>query len=524
MIEDLRNAEDGTTFECDLCIVGAGAAGISIATQFIGRPQSVLVLESGGFEFEEATQALNAFENAGLPRIRDTRYRYFGGTTNVWDGRCAPLSKGDFAVRPWVPHSGWPLTPADLQPFSAAAHAACGLRTTEYGAPLAASLRASLPPLDSSKVVPHFWQFSPDGPYRFGLAHRAALAAASNVRVLLHANATNLQTAPNGAAVDSVDVRTLEGVTGRVRARFVVLCCGGIENARLLLLSDRVTGGGLGNGRDLVGRFLMDHPRRVCAEILPRDAYAFQDTFSTYRSQTGARALLGVELAPALQAEQGLLGCGGLFYYANDERSGTLALSRLLGGTEPRHQPSALAQDIWRVMADLDEVVINVRRRVLRPGRDVFIRPRTVTMLCDVEQAPNPESRVTLSRERDALGCNVARVDWRVSDQEHRTMRALTVAVGQEFGRLNMARARLGDWLTEPAGAATYHEAHHHMGTTRMAASPSEGVVSPEARVFGIDNLYVAGSSVFPTSGHVNPTLTILMLSLRLADLLLARV
>lgn len=524
MIQDLRQAEDGTTFECDLCIVGAGAAGITIACQFIGRRVSVLLLESSGLEFEEDSQALQAFENLGLPRTRDTRYRYFGGTTNAWDGRCAPLSAGDFAVRSWVPHSGWPLTPADLQPYTAAAHGACGLRTTQYGSQLAASLGAALLPLDPSKVNSHFWQFNPDGPYRFGPRHMAELAASSNVRVLLHANATNLQAAPDGGMVDSIDIRTLEGRTGRVRARFVVLCGGGIENARLLLLSNTVNRNGLGNGRDLVGRFLMDHPRRVCAEVLPHDAYAFQDMFSAYRSREGARVVLGVELAPALQEKEGLLGCGALFYYTDDELSGTLALHRLLGGAETSEQASDLVRDVWRVMADLDEVVINVRRRVLRPGKDVLIRPRTVTMLCDVEQAPNPESRVTLSRARDALGCSQARVDWRVTDQERRTMRALTLAVGEEFGRLDFARTRLGDWLAAPTGSATYHEAHHHMGTTRMADSPSTGVVSPNGQVFGLDNLYVAGSSVFPTSGHVNPTLTILMLSLRLADHLLARV
>ena len=524
MIQDLRDAENGATFECDLCVIGAGAAGITIARQFLGRRASVLLLESGGLDFEEGTQQLYEFENIGLPRHRDTRYRFFGGTTNAWDGRCAPLSEADFRPRPWVAHSGWPLTAADLQPYTAAAHEACGLTMREYGAPLAAALDAALPPVDPATLTPHFWQFSPDGPRRFGPTHRAELAASNNVRVLLHANATNLQATSNGASVEFVDIRTLEGLSARVRSRFVVLCCGGVENARLLLLSNTVAPRGLGNDRDLVGRFLMDHPRGVCAEVVARDNYEFQDIFSIYRHETGARVLLGFELGQQVQAEEGLLNCGALFFQTDDEESGTLALLRLLGRPVGKPQTSALAQDVWRVMADLDEVVINARRRVLQPGRDLFIQPRYITMLCDGEQAPNPESRVTLSRERDALGLNQARIDWRVTDQERRTMRALTMAVGHEFGRLNLARMRVGEWLVEHAGSGMYHEAHHHMGTTRMGASPTTGVVTADARVFGVDNLYVAGSSVFPTSGHVNPTLTLVTLSLRLADHLMSRV
>ena len=523
MIDDLRASPTGATFECDLCIIGAGAAGITIARQFLGGPHSVLLLESGGLEFEADTQALYEFENVGLPRIRDSRYRFFGGTTNAWDGRCAPLSAIDFAYRPWVEYSGWPLTAADLQPYADAAHAECGLALNLYQDRLAAALGIALPPLDRSKLLPHFWQFSPQGPKRFGPAHREELERARNVRVLLHANATKLQTAPSGRAVDWIDIRTLGGVSGRVRARFVILCCGGVENARLLLLSDSVEAGGLGNGHDLVGRFLMDHPRRVCASILARDAYEFQDYFSGYRDRAGARFVLGVELSPQLQERQELLNCGALFFSTDDEASGTLALLRLLGRQGTEHGVQEIMRDVWRVMADLDDVTINVRRRVLLPGRDMVITPRTTVMLSDVEQAPNRESRVTLSRERDALGLNHARVDWRITDQERRTMSALTTAVGEEFGRMNLARVRMEEWLTDAGAAQDYREAHHHMGTTRMGGAADAGVVNRDCQVFGVDNLYVAGSSVFPTSGHVNPTLTIVTLSLRLADHLASR-
>lgn len=524
MIDDLRSLPDGTHLECDLCVVGAGAAGISIARQFLGGQVSVLLVESGGFGFEESTQALYEFENAGLPRTRDTRFRIFGGTTSAWDGRCAMLSASDFPSRPWLPHSGWPITEADLRPYRVAAHDACGLAHDDLPARFANGVGAAAPTLHPDKLRSHLWQFGPGGPKRFGEMHRAELAASRNVDVLLHANVTRLDANSAASAVETIHLRTLEGKSASVRARYTVLCAGGIENARLLLLSNNVVPAGLGNGRDLVGRFLMDHPRQVAGTILARDPFRFADAFLAHRLPDGTRLLPGVELAPALQAQEGLLTCGALFFAQTAGESGTDALRRLLGRSGPAPQSVGLLQDIGRVMADLDEILVNTRRRVLSPAKESVTTPQVITMLCDVEQSPNPASRVTLGQGRDSLGLRKARVEWRVTDAERRTVRALAFAAGEEFGRLNLGRVRVDDALIEADGPPEFVEAHHHMGTTRMASSPVDGVVNPNGKVFGIDNLYVAGSSVFSTSGHVNPTLTLVSLSLRLADHLRSRV
>ncbi len=526
MIDDLRALQDGTILECDLCIIGAGAAGIALAREFIGRSYSVLLLESGGLEFEAETQRLYDFENVGLSRSSETRMRYFGGTTNVWEGRCALLSDADFRPRPWVADSGWPLSSADLEPYYGAAHTVCHLALNTYRQKVGPLLGGWTPAFDRSKLKNQFWQFGPASTTRFGVDYRGDLAKSANVRVLLHANATNLQLSPNAAAVEHVDIRTLDGLTARVRARFVVLACGGIENARLLLLSNGVEPHGLGNRHDLVGRYFMEHPRSVCADIVARDDYQFETTYSGYWHPSGAHFLMGVALSPAAQARDELMSCAAIFEYDEASNSGTRALQRLLhrGGAEDADTTAdAMLRDVWRVMTDLDEVVVNGRRKVLLPGKDVYIRPQRITMTCDVEQAPNPDSRVTLSRERDALGLNKARLDWRISERERRTVAAFARAVGEEFGRLNIARVRLADELTDPSLPGQWEEAHHHMGTTRMASMPQNGVVSRDCQVFGTSNLYVAGSSVFPTTGFVNPTLTIIALALRLADHLRSR-
>ena len=520
MIDDLRSVLDGTAFPCDLCVIGAGAAGIAIARRFAGHRASVVVLESGGFELESATQQLYDFENVGLPRSPLTRLRYFGGTTGEWDNRCAPLSASDFAPRPWIDHSGWPLSLDELEPYYAAAHDVCGLKLNVYDESLPAILDARMPSLDGSKLRNQFWQFSPGPPVRFGTAYRQELAASTTVRVLLHANATNIQVTPNGTAVEHVEARTLEGVTVRIRPRFVVLCCGGIENARLLLLSNRVEPQGLGNRRDLVGRYFMEHPRTECGVVAARDPYWLETTYSGYwrPPPDGAHFLAGVALSPAAQAREEVLSCAAVFNY-DEPFSGTEALRRLFhrasGGDSTAQD---IARDVWRAMDDLGEVVINARRKFLLPGRDIYRRPQAITMTCDVEQAPNPDSRVTLSSERDALGQPRARIDWRITDLERRTVQALATAIGEEFGRLNVGRVKLPEWLIDRHAPAAFREVHHHMGTTRMAPGPESGVVSRDSQVFGIANLYVAGSSVFPTGGHVNPTLTIVALSLRLAD------
>jgi choline dehydrogenase-like flavoprotein len=519
MLTDFDSLQEGQSLDCDLCIIGGGAAGITIAREFIGSSKTVLLLESGGLDYESATQALYDFENLGLPRIRDTRFRFFGGTTNVWDSRCAELGAIDFAKREWVSESGWPIGIDALAPFSAKAHDVANLRELAIGDQLASILGVPELGLDTQKVRPHFWQYPPGQPVRFGIAYRQQLAQAANVNVLLHANATNIQTAASGREVAQVDIRSLSGRRGRVRARRYVLCCGGIENARLLLASNTVNRYGLGNERDLVGRYLMEHPRAVCADVAAADPYWFRRTFSGYwRPSDGAHFVLGLDLAPELQREKGLLNCGALFYYEDDPASGTKALLRLLGRENIEQSAAQMLSDVRKVMADIGEVVTNARGQVLEPGKDNVVRTKRITVTCDVEQAPNPASRVTLSRNRDALGIPLSRIDWRVSDAERRTILAMMTAVGEDFGRLGRARLRLADWLTDAEAENPYREVHHHIGTTRMSDSAATGVVNADLRLHGVANLYVAGSSVFPTSGHVNPTLTILTLAYRLAD------
>lgn len=263
MLSDARQVSAGTTLSADVCIIGAGAAGITLATELAQGSQKVVLLESGGFDFEEATQSLYQGEIVGHPlnALDVSRLRYFGGTTNHWGGMCAPLAAGDFRVRPWVQYSGWPIGADDLTGYWRRAVPYVQISSDNFSAH---DWAAELPAIFQGnmlgdRLAPLMFQQSP--PTRFGEVFRQRLTEAKSVEAFLHANVLSLDTDSEAHTVEKVRVGCLDGNRFTVRARVFILATGAIENARLLLLSDGVQATGLGNGNDLVGRFFMGHPQ-----------------------------------------------------------------------------------------------------------------------------------------------------------------------------------------------------------------------------------------------------------------------
>jgi choline dehydrogenase-like flavoprotein len=520
MIEDFRGRDDGVVIESDLCVIGAGAAGIALAREFSGTRRTLCLIESGGLEPEAATQALYEGRNVGAPYppLEATRLRYFGGTTNHWDGHCRPLDAIDFETRPWVPYSGWPITRQDLDPFYARAHAVLELGPYQY-APEA--WRTTLPGLiafQPERLVNRLWQYSP--PTRLGIRYRDALARAANVRVLLNTNAVEIVVNAAATTVEAVRLKTLDGKAGTVRPKAVVLACGGIENARLLLASNRVMRTGLGNGHDRVGRFFLEHPHAQIAFAVPT---APLDRFRVYFGGIEATAPAGTAviqakpgLSESLQRRERLLnGCIDVGY-GYDRSPGYLSLRHVAKAFGRGAVPDDLGGAVLRMVGDLDGLAVGLYRR--------FTDENVFWFGANAEQAPNPESRVTLDDTVDTLGLPRARLDWRLSAIDKRTTRVACRVVGEELARLGIARMRIDDWLlVEDARWTELGIRYHHMGTTRMSDDPTQGVVDRHGRVHGLANLYVAGSSVFPTAGYANPTLTIVALALRLADYLKER-
>lgn len=513
MIDDLRLSRR-RTITADLCIIGAGAAGITLARAFIGSGIQVCVLESGGLEHEDATQALYEGDDAGyrqLYNVGDSRLRFFGGTTNHWVGTCAPLTPLDFIARPWVPHSGWPISRDMLDPYYAQAVRIVELGSGIFDVAAHPEMKSRVPAFDPDRIVPRLWQMS--RPTRFGTRYRADLADAANLQVYLHANVIEFVTNREASHVGSVSVRTLDGHEATVTARYFVLACGGIENARLLLASNRVAPGGLGNDHDLVGRFYCDHLRLGDAALaVTTDNRLFDNMVGTFPSGNGAGMEVILCPSPTSQERDRTLNWVAELMTMPLQHDWEIALHRLKNAAAAGRWPDNLTGDIWTVVSNIDEAAAGVYQRYTA-------RPLSVLARC--ETAPDPESRITLTAERDALGLNKVQRRLRVTALERHTIRSAMRTVGEELGRLGAGRVRLADWLLSEADwpePELQYGGVHHIGTTRMAADPRHGVVDANCRVHGMHNLYIAGSSVFPTAGYAHPTLSIVAMALRLAD------
>jgi choline dehydrogenase-like flavoprotein len=526
MLIDAREIEAGALLEGDLCVVGAGAAGIAIALRFLDTGHRVLLLESGGLEFDDATQALYEGTSVGQAYydLDICRLRFFGGTTNHWEGRCRPLDPLDFEARPWVPHSGWPIRRASLDPYYARANQLCQLGPYDYRASSWFLPGEAVLPFDPAKVTTGLWQYSP--PTRFGEVYLERLTSAANLQVVLHANLVDIETGADGAEVQALQLATLTGKRCRARARAYVLACGGLENPRLLLAANRQVNVGLGNQRGNVGRYFMEHPHLPGARLLASEPSGIE--FYSYdhrRPRLGGTEVLG-HLRPdrALQTAAGLLNCDCSFVDDSVGSSGYAALRRVWNSIRHSDRPDDLLADLGLALENFDDSVAGLLGRFglreYRPDRNSFV------MWSTAEQAPNPDSRVTLADATDALGLPKLRLDWRLGELDKRSLQVVHRTIAEEFGRQGLGRLRIEEWLTADltSWSPKMIGGNHHMGTTRMSDDPSIGVVDRDCRVHGMANLFVAGSSVFSTAGSANPTLTIVALALRLADHLEERV
>lgn len=529
--QDGRELDEGTVLRAEVCIIGAGAAGITLARTLGSSGRDVILLESGGFEPDDATQDLARGELVGEPmftyvtpiELHQLRLRYFGGTTNHWAGYCRPLEEVDFETRPYLAVSGWPFGRGELTPWYDRATEVIRLRSTSFDLADWADAPGMVPPLvQTPEVTTSVFQVK--YPFNFGAAYRDELEASSTVRVVLWSNVTSIDAAPESDRIESVTVRTLEGRSFRVEASVFVSAMGGIENARVLLASNEVRTAGLGNQNDLVGRHFTEHLQALGAVVLLR--------------RTVEESLLynGVEMPGedgSLDRTIALKGALTLTREALLDRE-LLGLEAQLLVAEPR--PGG------------PEYANGLRAEDVRPLLEaVQAGPGTTAAFLQVlaEQELDPDSRVRLGTTRDALGMPKIELDWRHSERDRASIQAGLRLIARELGRLQLGRVQIATGavstgiVTEEGGPLSLYSispdetdlvdfplgiGFHHMCTTRMADDPTRGVVDADGRVHGLGNLFVAGSSVFATGGVATPTLTITALALRLADHLDRRV
>jgi choline dehydrogenase-like flavoprotein/predicted dehydrogenase len=556
-VYDLRETDAHVEIDADLCIVGSGPAGMSVALQFEGTALRVCMIESGGFGPDRAVEALNAIESVGVRRASQdvTRCRGLGGTSALWTGRCGAFDPMDFQARPWLPDSGWPISHDDIAPYFDRAGRLLGLGPAIYDGAWADAIgyaddRAMWDPRIFRPVVFQYSQggiadaepartFAADGvegaehigalqhagaprAVHFGEAHAAALRGSRTIDVWLNANVTSVETNEAGTQARSVAIRSLCGKTGRVRAPFIVLACGGIDNARLLLASRDSNPGGVGNAHDRVGRYLTDHPLPQVASYVGEGDPALRRRYGhRWLDLDGRRHVysLGLRLSPVVQRSEGLLNCAvHLLEYGEQPATVSIAGRFARALRQKRFDEDAKA-DLKSVARDPLGLLNGVYDRyVMR--RPALAPTTSVTFCCAVEQKLDPDSRVTLSDTVDALGMPIARIDWRIADDEYRTAWRTTELLCGELGRLGYRVPEKAAWLAEGPDAfrANVHDMAHPMSSTRMSEEPETGVVDRNCRVHGVEGLYIAGSSVFSTPGYMNPTMMIVALGLRLAD------
>jgi choline dehydrogenase-like flavoprotein len=516
MIESLDERVGEFKLEADICIVGAGAAGLLIAREFTGTKARIVILEGGGWSATDAGQDLyngeiscNAFRGLQAGRSRE-----FGGTTTLWGGQCIPMDPIDFECRSWVPNSGWPISYETLRPYYEQAKVRLIMTPGELEQD--AWERFGIEPVhfDPTQLTAIHGVFirKPN----LGRRYRAELATAENIQVILHANVKSINTNAFGTAVSSVSFQSLRGKCGQVSARLVVLCVGGIENARLLLLSDQINPNGLGNEKGLVGRYLQDHPCGRTAVISTGNPRRLQDHYNMLYGKT-ARYMPKIALSAEMQRRHQTLNCVGRLAYDFSPTSGIQAARDVISAIRERRWPRELPDKMLNILFSSSEMASAGWRRLYK-GLSPAPEPQKIYLETFSEQTPNAESRISLSTQLDGLGLRRVKVDWKLDELTGHTLRTFTKLVGAEFHRLKLGTLQAADWLTETVPCyPDVLDSYHPAGTTRMGDAPSAGVVDTNCEVFGVQGLYCAGSSVFPTSGAANPTLSIAAMAIRLA-------
>lgn len=527
MIDLAAVGDDFGDRHADVCIVGAGVAGQTVARRLAAAGKSVILAESGGADFDNDIQSLATGPNLGEEYypLRDSRLRLFGGTTAIWGGRSVALDPIDFIKRDWIKHSGWPITYEELDPYVDEAFAALDLQRPRAWS----DIGEAQPPFDPDRIDARIWAFDQKGE-RFT---SAADLDHPKIELILNATLTSIRQG-EGGAVEALVFRSLAGTSLTVKADDYVIAAGGIETPRLLLACGEDRPNGVGNDHDLVGRFFMEHPHARGGAILPvtDDVDGMMKILSLSKQKIyhdGRRFAAAYRPGEAAQAERGILNSAlsfGIRRHAGQKVAGFQSLISSLKHSLPAKRSfRSTYQQLKKATVKLaPRADSRIAARWLRGKRDL----KGLYAVVRAEQAPNPDSRVRLVDEVDALGVRRAGLDWRFLEVDRRSVAGLMGLLDEELQRIGAGRAEPADWLVEgeklwdfdPLISSHPIGGYHHMGTTRMGASPSEGVTDAECRVYGAPNLFVAGSSLFPTSGWANPTITIIALALRLGDFL----
>jgi choline dehydrogenase-like flavoprotein len=535
MFFDARSLSKNETIETDVCIVGAGVAGLTLAREMSERKYKVCMLESGGMRPNKETQSLYVGDNIGQPyySLDTCRARFFGGTSHYWriplgdeklGVRLRPMDSIDFEERDWIPWSGWPFSKTDLDPYYERANSICKIGPYKYdvGEWEGNYSRPILAP-SSKRIETVIFQFAERN--LFYENSPELIKKAENINTFLHANVIEIETEEGSKTVRRLRAACLDGNRFWVSAKLFILAAGAIEVPRLLLLSNKFQNKGLGNQNDLLGRFFMEHPHLWSGYFIPADLNISNSTELYKIHRANDIPIMGkIALNSDVIKQEKLLNyCVSIhpdfalsyrqYIYAGSK--GVDSLRTLRSAFRQKTFPEKLASHLSDVVTDISGIAKTAYRKVSK--KFDYANHVTVYKLNHMaEQIPNPDSRVILSDKLDLFGKRRVQLDWKLSEID-----ILSIIRSQEIIAEEFEKYGIGNIKIEMQGAIPPSDIHggwHHMGTTRMSRDPGKGVVDENCKVHGVSNLYIAGASVFPTVGYANPVLTTMALSIKLAD------
>ena len=481
MIIDFTAIDTERTY--DVCIVGSGPAGMTCALELAKQGKQVLLLEGGDNSYSAESQEIYAGKTIGdtYYALDETRLRQLGGSSGLWSGWCRRLDESDFREKAHNPYSVWPISKSDLDPYYDRARDILDIAPIDSG----------IDPESDEIAASHFRYSTVSFAEKFG----DEITNSQSIRCALRSNLLEILT--DGNSVTGLKIADYAGSEKQVRANAYVLACGGIENSRVLLWSNEKSNGALVKNAAMLGMYWMEHPEAVVGEaVLNHEHFSFDEV-----------GVCRFTPKPSTMQQEEILNC-------------SIELHK-----------SAYSATHTTVYSMTRKMIANLACVAPTYGSWAF-KMLGKELVCGAlvraawEQGPRAENCVVLGKERDRFGIPRSELHWRKSEADLKTVRVMTQKVAEFVAAKDIGRIRIKPWVLgeEPEPVDKEPAGHHHMGGTRMAADATQGIVDSDCRVFGQPNLFIAGSSVFPSSGYANPTFTIVQLALRLSEKLATEV
>ena len=505
MFKDLKVYPSNSILEYDICIVGSGPAGISLAKKLFDTNLKIAVLESGGIEPEPEYQELNIGENSGPSYLSldSSRLRCFGGAGKLWAGVCAPFKKDEFYKKAYIPLSGWPISFSSLESYYKEAAEMLGISYEKfYDKSLLGNTfkEKSFNELNKNNTFlsPNIYQISNKNHRDLAEKYKNEFETSRNIDVIFHSTATEINLIPNTKSVESVSVADLFGNKSTIKSKIFVLACGALENPRILLSSNKLLENGVGNNYGFVGTCFMSHP-------------GIKDVAEIYK--TSSEKCITHDINNNYKV---------VFEVSSNERNNQQILRHSLSISPQKNFKNKSSYNFSEVISDgvkLFENTSFLKKIVCHFQKNNTFSPKNWNLDIGLEQPPRLSNNLKLHFSKDRLGIPKINMHWNdISQIEKDTVLKSVRTMARELGALGIGRIKYKKMLLSGQSFKIDDPINHHIGTTRMSESPKTGAVDKNCKVFGVSNLYIAGSSVFATSSIVNPTYTIVALSLRLGD------